>query len=76
MLNPNETKIAAQEFSYQKEVLSVGPIKFDHIWYVSLEAPSDEKSYDEMKLRLSSLDQLATQRVIKGEKEKERFSTS
>ncbi len=36
LLNPEETEEYSQDYSYQKEIISVGDIKCDHIWYMPL----------------------------------------
>lgn len=34
LLNPDETKPIAGKYAYQKEIISVGSVKCDHIWYI------------------------------------------
>ncbi len=36
LFNPEETKKIAAEYQYQKEVISIGPVKCDHIWYINI----------------------------------------
>lgn len=40
LLNPGATEPLADDYAYQDEVLSVGPIKCDHVWYVPINPES------------------------------------
>lgn len=41
LLNPEETKNVAKEYQYQKEVISIGQVKCDHVWYIPIARISD-----------------------------------
>lgn len=38
LLNPDETKYIARKYSFEEEVLSVGTITCDHVWYMPLKS--------------------------------------
>lgn len=44
IMNPDVTKFLSGKYDYQREVISVGNITCDKIWYVSQEKSSDYKS--------------------------------
>lgn len=47
LMNPGETKKLAGRYAYQSEVISVGPVQCDHIWYipVSVDRRESKKSF-------------------------------
>ena len=57
LMNPKETKKLAGEYAYQSEVISVGPITCDHVWYVPM------SSDPEFMSRIDSLDADVLKRV-------------
>ncbi len=57
LMNPRETKKLAGEYAYQSEVISVGPITCDHVWYVPM------SSDPEFMSRIDSLDADVLKRV-------------
>lgn len=63
LLNPDETRFAAEQYSYQREVISVGPVEFDHIWYVPLQSKKKREDSWQAKERLGDIDLKASQHV-------------
>lgn len=51
LLNPEETKNIAKRYQYQKEIISIGPVKCDHIWYIPIAQNSDFNSDIKIKAK-------------------------
>ena len=49
LLNPDETEFAADKYAYQKEVISVGRVKCDRVWYVPMYETGHETRAIEFK---------------------------
>ncbi len=71
LLNPDQTEFSADEHAYQKEVISVGPVKFDHIWYVPLEVSNSEDSSNARE-RMHNIDAKAVKHVADYERARAR----
>lgn len=72
LLNPEETGFAAEQYAYQEEVISVGPVKFDHIWYVPLAPAKKREDYDVAQQRLRDIDIKTIQHVADYERSRKR----
>lgn len=54
LLNPKETASIAQEYAYQNEVISVGEVQCDHVWYMFAKPadPGSIRQYAEAEKKL------------------------
>lgn len=63
LLNPNQTKAVSGHYHKQKEVISVGPVTFDNIWFVSLHSENEQDDYDAERERLLGIDKRSAKHI-------------